>query len=748
MRRTHSSLIVIAISFILVGWNFPDNTGPVVDQADVFTSDQEHALTEELNALQNTSGTAAQIVTVTSLEGQTVERYGRVLFMAWHSGSTGRHFVLLVAPTERKVYADWSDVLNGPLNNDVRHRISVDTIRPRWRAGQRVEAIVFGLREFEQLLAPGFMPPAGALFAPAPISQTEVQPQSPRHTQRGNPPNGRDDGNGLLLIKGLMLFVLLALVSFIGWALWYWAKIAIAKRDFRQQIKDERADVELRQVEFDALVTRARFELSERLLAEELSTLIAQFADAKKGALELIKHADSHGEISIQAGNDALASTTTKFRGMTTAHKALEQLFISTVGARDSLAREIKAAEDEIGRINTVLIAARSAGYHIPVTTVVIANVMAGYREAAVQALDTALNPSLALITAAKDSKLLMDDPLLALDKLREAVELAKALEQATESHIEKAGRYQRELRTVEGDLTSAKLQYTGRERELVEAKRTAPEGAFADSDDNLALAKDQLDRANEKVATAKDQADSRQAYTEALETLKSVGGHIDGAKLKIGLVLSQIKKHEDAAKSHTLDRMSAVGSIATAKGKIEESGKLSLLEDLKRAYEALDTGDAFASQSPPSYLAAVRKYQDASTIANDLKQQAQRAITEAAARSTRGSTNFGSSIGSGGGGFTNRSSGSRGGGGKSSAPRSPGSTSRFGGGMGSAVGAGLAGAAVGGLVGYAIGRSDDDSSNASTNDAGGSSSGWDSGGDTGGGGGGNDGGNGGGDDL
>src|SRR5580700_9443865 len=96
-------------------------TGYVTDLAHVITPDAKERLENLCAELEQKTGAEMAIVTVLSLEGETVEQYGNELFKQLGIGDKkeNRGVLVLVAPTERKY---WTEVGYGlePVINDAR----------------------------------------------------------------------------------------------------------------------------------------------------------------------------------------------------------------------------------------------------------------------------------------------------------------------------------------------------------------------------------------------------------------------------------------------------------------------------------------------------------------------------------------------------------------------------------------------------------------------------------------------------
>jgi uncharacterized protein len=111
--------------------------GPVLDQAGVLPAASEAALDERLRRLLQQTGDAVAVVTVDSLEGETIEDYAFALFNEWGIGSaeTNRGLLLLVAPNERQVRIEVGCGLESTVGNGEAAEIIEARILPEFKDG-------------------------------------------------------------------------------------------------------------------------------------------------------------------------------------------------------------------------------------------------------------------------------------------------------------------------------------------------------------------------------------------------------------------------------------------------------------------------------------------------------------------------------------------------------------------------------------------------------------------------------------
>lgn len=122
---------------------YPAPTGFVVDQANIIDSSTEARITARLGALQATSTSEIAVVTVSSLEGYTIEEYSTGLFAYWGIGQEKKDngVLLLIAPEEREVRIEVGYGLEGALTDLESSQIIDSVLVPSFKKEQYSEGI-------------------------------------------------------------------------------------------------------------------------------------------------------------------------------------------------------------------------------------------------------------------------------------------------------------------------------------------------------------------------------------------------------------------------------------------------------------------------------------------------------------------------------------------------------------------------------------------------------------------------------
>lgn len=121
--------------------------GPIYDEADILPADQEAALDQRLRAFDAKTGDAVIVVTVNSLQGDTIEDYASKLYASWGIGGAERDtgVLLLIAPNERKMRIEVGYGLTPYITDILSGRIIRDDITPRFKQGDMAGGINAGV---------------------------------------------------------------------------------------------------------------------------------------------------------------------------------------------------------------------------------------------------------------------------------------------------------------------------------------------------------------------------------------------------------------------------------------------------------------------------------------------------------------------------------------------------------------------------------------------------------------------------
>ena len=172
------TMLLMFLFFALVApasaQTFPKLTGRVVDQANLLRPEQELDISSKSAALEAQSGAQLVVVTVSSLQGRRIEDYSYQLGRHWGIGQEKKDdgVLLVVAPTERKVWIATGYGARVRLTDAVASIIYRDAIIPRFRAGDYAGGITAGVDRIVKVMT---LPPAEAARQADRAQQQEAQ---------------------------------------------------------------------------------------------------------------------------------------------------------------------------------------------------------------------------------------------------------------------------------------------------------------------------------------------------------------------------------------------------------------------------------------------------------------------------------------------------------------------------------------------------------------------------------------------
>lgn len=124
----------------------PKLTGYVNDTADMISPSTEQVLTQRLKALEQSDSTQIAILTIPSLDGESLEDFSIKVAEAWKIGQkdTDNGAILLVSKADRKIRIEVGYGLEGRLTDILAGSIIDSVISPEFKAGKFDEGFLQG----------------------------------------------------------------------------------------------------------------------------------------------------------------------------------------------------------------------------------------------------------------------------------------------------------------------------------------------------------------------------------------------------------------------------------------------------------------------------------------------------------------------------------------------------------------------------------------------------------------------------
>lgn len=137
--------------------NFPVTQGYVTDAANVLDETNRQQLVSELARFEQQNSVELAVVTVPSLNGESIESYATGLFSQWGIGKKGQNngVLLLVAPAEHKARIEVGYGLESVLPDGVCGTIIRERMVPHFKNNDFSGGIREGIGAIESILHPG-----------------------------------------------------------------------------------------------------------------------------------------------------------------------------------------------------------------------------------------------------------------------------------------------------------------------------------------------------------------------------------------------------------------------------------------------------------------------------------------------------------------------------------------------------------------------------------------------------------------
>lgn len=126
----------------------PYLTGRITDNAEILGDATKQKLNSQLKALEDETAIQIVVLTVPSLEGESIESYAENVFNTWKLGQKGKDngVLVLVAPNERRMRIEVGYGLEGSLTDVAASRIVRNVMTPRFKEGNYNAGVEAGVK--------------------------------------------------------------------------------------------------------------------------------------------------------------------------------------------------------------------------------------------------------------------------------------------------------------------------------------------------------------------------------------------------------------------------------------------------------------------------------------------------------------------------------------------------------------------------------------------------------------------------
>lgn len=148
-------LTFFSIPSVFYAAEVPALTGRIVDNADIISNNDKSIITSYLENLENSTGIQLAVLTIESLNGESIEDFSMKVAEKWQLGQKEKDngVLLLVAMEERKARIEVGYGLEGTLTDTKCGLILRNVIFSEFRNGDYSEGILKGVKNITGLLS-------------------------------------------------------------------------------------------------------------------------------------------------------------------------------------------------------------------------------------------------------------------------------------------------------------------------------------------------------------------------------------------------------------------------------------------------------------------------------------------------------------------------------------------------------------------------------------------------------------------
>jgi uncharacterized protein len=129
--------LILLTAFAAMGADVPYLTGWVTDNAQILSSETQKLLTDILKAHEKRTGNQIAILTLPTLDGESIEGYADRVFKEWKLGQKDKDngILIIVVPNDRRMRIEVGYGLEGTMTDLMAGRIIRDVITPKFKNG-------------------------------------------------------------------------------------------------------------------------------------------------------------------------------------------------------------------------------------------------------------------------------------------------------------------------------------------------------------------------------------------------------------------------------------------------------------------------------------------------------------------------------------------------------------------------------------------------------------------------------------
>jgi uncharacterized protein len=153
-------LFMLLTGSILSAADIPYLTGRVTDDAQILSETTRQSLTKSLKEHEDRTGNQIAVLTVPTINGESIEEYAVDVFQAWKLGQKGKDngILIVVVPNDRRMRIEVGYGLEGTLTDGMAGQIIRSVMTPKFKNGDYDGGITDGVRAIMSVLEGGKLP--------------------------------------------------------------------------------------------------------------------------------------------------------------------------------------------------------------------------------------------------------------------------------------------------------------------------------------------------------------------------------------------------------------------------------------------------------------------------------------------------------------------------------------------------------------------------------------------------------------
>jgi len=186
----------------------PYLTGRVNDNAEILSENARILLSEKLKEHEDRTSNQVVVLTINSLQGESIEEYSNIVFNEWELGQNNKDngILIVVVPSEKRMRIEVGYGLEGTMPDIIASRIIREIMTPRFREGDFDGGIAEGALAVINVLEGQGLPGA------ADFSEGSGSPSSSGFSDLEDP----DMSLGARILFGAFIFGIIGLFTIVG----------------------------------------------------------------------------------------------------------------------------------------------------------------------------------------------------------------------------------------------------------------------------------------------------------------------------------------------------------------------------------------------------------------------------------------------------------------------------------------------------------------------------------------------------